>query len=62
MGTEEARIVAVLDEESILHLAGRVLRREVESLEYMPVILNLRAFCHIISELAEDAYNLLMGD
>ena len=36
--------------------------REVQSLEYMPVVLDLRTFCHVISELAEDAYDLLACD
>ena len=62
MGTEKYRIVAVADEECILHFAGRVLRREVQSLEHMPVILNLRTFSHIVAELAEDANDLLACD
>ena len=52
VGTEEDRVVAVADEECVLHLAGRVLRREVERLEYMPVILDLWSLGNIIAELA----------
>ena len=59
MGAEEHRIIAVADEECVLHLAGRVFRREVESLEYMPVVLDLRTFSNIIAELAEDVHDLL---
>ena len=62
VGTEKHRIIAVIDEESILHLTSRVLWREVKSLEYMPVILYLRAFSHIVAELAEDADDLLSCD
>ena len=51
-----------VDEECVLHLAGRVLWREVKRLKYMPVILNLRTLCNVVTELAEDAYDLLTSD
>ena len=59
MGTQKHRIVTLTDEESILHLTCWVFRREIESLENMPVILYLRTFCNIISEFAEYAHDFL---
>ena len=54
--------MAGADEESVLHLAGRVVRREVEGLEHVPVVLDLRAFGHVIAELAEDVHDFLADD
>ena len=62
MGTQKDRIVAVADEESVLHFTRRMLRREVQSLKYMPVVLNLRTLGNIISELAEDSDDFLTCD
>ena len=63
MGTQQQRVqVAVGHKESILHIARRVVRREVQSLEHMVIILNLRALCYVIAKLAEYINNLLPGD
>ena len=63
MGTEQDRIVAArLHEERVLHVAGGMLRREVECAEHVPVIFDFRAFRHRIAELAEDRNDLLACD
>ena len=46
-------------EEGVLHLAGRVVGREVQGLEHVVVVFDFRTFGHIIAELAEDIHDLL---
>ena len=48
-------------EERVLHVSCRMIRREVQCLEYMIVILDLRTFGNVISELAEYIDYLLSG-
>ena len=48
--------------ECILHISCRVVRREVQCLENVVIILDFRTFCHVISELAENIHNLLSGN
>ena len=60
VGAEKQRVeVPCGDEESVLHVAGGVVRREVEGLEHMVVVLDFGAFRHVVSELAEDIHYLL---
>ena len=46
-------------EESILHIAGGVVRGEIKGSEHMIIVINFRAFSHIIAEFSEDVYNFL---
>ena len=62
MGAKKDRIVAGSHKEGVLHVAGRVLRREVQCLENVVVILDFRTFCDIVAEFAEDFHNLLSRD
>ena len=62
VGTEQNRIVAGSYKESVLHIAGRVLRWEVKCLENVIVILDLRPFCDIVAELAENLDDFLPDD
>ncbi len=63
VGAEQERIqVAGGHEEGVLHLAGRVVRREVQGLEHVPVVLDLGAFRDVIAEFAEDVHDLLPDD
>ena len=52
-------LFASRDEEGVLHFAGRMLGREVQGLENVPVILNLRSLCHVVAEFAEDVHDFL---
>ena len=49
----------LLDEESILHVAGRVVRGEIKGREKMPVILNLNRFRHSEANTGKDIDNLV---
>jgi len=50
------------NKESVLHVAGGVVLREVQSLEHVVVVLDLGAFGHVIAELAENVHDLLADD
>ncbi len=63
MGPEQQRVrVPGGDEEGVLHVAGRVVRREVQRFEDMPVVLHLRAFGDIVADLAENVDDFLADD
>ena len=63
MSPQEQRIdMAGGNKECILHVTGRVIRREIESLEHMIIILDLGSFGHIVTELAENLDDLLPDD
>ena len=63
MGAEQERIqVAGGHEEGVLHFAGRVVRREIQGLEHVPVVLDLGAFRDVIAEFAEDVHDFLPDD
>ena len=62
VGAEQYRIDSGGDEECVLHISGRMIRREVEGLEDVMVVLYLGAFCQGIALLAEDGYDLLAGN
>ncbi len=54
VGAQQQRIeMPGRHKESILHITGRVVGREIECLEHVMVILNLRTLRNIVSELAE---------
>ena len=60
MGTQKYRVdVSRAYEEGVLHISRRVVRREVERLEHVIVVLDLGTLGHIIAELAENIHNLL---
>ena len=63
MGAEQKRVrMACRHEECVLHIPGRMVRREVKRLENVVVVLDLRTLGHVVAELAENADNLLSGD
>ena len=49
-------------EECILHVAGRMIRREIQRFEYVIVVFYLRTFRYVITEFAEYVHNLLSDD
>ena len=60
MSPEKKRVeVACGDEESVLHVPGGVVWREVEGFEDMIIILDFGALGDIITEFAEYVHNLL---
>ena len=60
MRSEQQRVrMACGHEESVLHVSRWVVQREIQSLEHMIVVLNLRALGHIIAELSEYVHDLL---
>ena len=63
MCTEQKRVrMACRHEECVLHIPGRMVRREVQRLENVIVVLDLRTLGDVVAELAENADNLLSGD
>ena len=51
-----------LDEEGVLHVAGRMVGGEVQLGEYMQVVVNLRAFGQGESHALEDVHDLILHD
>ena len=49
-------------EEGVLHVAGGVVRREVERLEHVVVVLQLGTFRDVVAEFAENVHDLLAHD
>ena len=49
-------------EEGVLHVTGGMVRREIERLEHVVVVLDLRTLGHVVTELAEDLHDLLTHD
>ena len=49
----------LLDEESVLHVAGGMVRREVECREEMPVVFDFHRLCHGKAQTGEDFGNLV---
>ena len=63
VGAQQQRVhMAGAHEEGVLHLAGRVIGREVEGLEHVVIVLDLRAFGHVVAEFTEDVHDLLTHD
>jgi len=62
VGAKQNRIVAGSHEESVLHVTCGVLRREVQGLEHVVVILDFRAFSDVVAEFAENLDDFLAGD
>ena len=62
MGAKQYRVDSGGDEEGVLHVPGRMVRREVEGLEDVMVVLYLGAFRQGIALLPEDGYDLFAGD
>ena len=62
MGAQQNGIISAgRYKKCILHIAGWVFGRKVESSEYVPVVFYLRAFSHRITEFAEDGDDFLAG-
>ena len=57
-GAPQGRVV---DVEGVLHVPGRVIGRDVQGLEVVPVELDLRTARHLVPEAAEDGDDLLGG-
>ena len=53
---------AALEVERVLHVAGRVVRRHVEGLEVVVVVLHLGAVVHLVAHGHEDVLELLADD
>ena len=63
VGAEQQRVgMARGHEEGVLHVARRVVRREVERLEDVVVVLELGAFRDVVAEFAEDVHDFLADD
>ena len=60
VGPKKQRIgMPCRNEEGVLHVPGRMVRREIQGFEHMVIILNLRTFRHIVTEFPEYVHNLL---
>ena len=58
MGAQR-QVLPVLDEEGVLHVARRVVRREIERTEVVVVVLHLRPLAHGIADAGEDVDDAL---
>jgi uncharacterized heparinase superfamily protein len=56
-----AQQAAVAEVEGVVHGARRMVRREVQRLEVVPVVLDLRPFRQLVAQPAEDAGDALQG-
>ena len=54
-----AQQAAVAEVEGVVHRARRMVRREVQRLEVVPVVLDLRAVGELVAEPAEDVGDAL---
>ncbi len=60
VGSQKQRIrMAGGHEEGVLHISGRMVLREIQRLEDMVVILDLRTLGNIVAEFSEYVHNLL---
>ena len=60
-GGMRAQQAAIAEVESVVHGARRMVRREVQRLEVVPVVLDLRPFRQLVAQPAEDAGDALQG-
>ena len=59
MCAQKHRILPRSHEECVLHIPGRMFRREVEGFENVIVVLDFRTFCDIVAEFAENLDDFL---
>ncbi|MNV54094.1 hypothetical protein D3C71_1462660 [compost metagenome] len=56
-----AQQAAIAEIEGVVHRARRVVRREVQRFEVVPVVFDFRAFGELVTEAAEDLGDALQG-